>query len=297
VSLIDAPMALLDRVLARRSGPVQPDDPIARMVSRTTGRLHPEGDYRRRLRGQIVNQYVAMREGMVVAPVRRREMGVIGRSVLYATFGLAVSVSAVGAASTGSLPGDPLYGVKRQVEELRIEVAPPSVRPTLVAMALDERLSEVERLAVAQRWGEVAAASAEADAAEQRLVAMTGTLSPGEQANLKHHHDVLTSMLATAPAAAQVGLLHAIEVSSSDHAAALSAVGSGGGQANGGGQADGSGQGTGQGGAVATGTPSPVPTPKPTKPPHATPRPSPDTRTLAAHPTRSPSPSGDAQTP
>src|SRR5437868_14242545 len=60
-----------------------------------------------------------------------------------------------------ALPGDPLYGVKREVEELRMEIAPPSVRPMLAAMALDERLSEVERLASAGNWTRVALAEGE----------------------------------------------------------------------------------------------------------------------------------------
>jgi hypothetical protein len=276
VSLIDAPMALIDRVLARRSPGVQPDDPVVRLVARTSGRLRPEADYRRRLRGQVMNQYVAMREGLVREPVRRREMGRLGRAVLLATFGLAVSVSAVGAASTGALPGDPLYVVKRQVEELRIEIAPPSVRASLVAMALDTRLSEVEQLAADGRWALVPGASAEADAAEQRLVALTGTLSAGEVASLAHHHDVLTALLSTAPAAAQSGLLHAIEVSSANHGAGSGATnGQAGGQAGDQGQGQGQGNGGGQGGGQGNGTTSPTTTPEPTRSPHPTKSPKP----------------------
>ena len=303
MSLIDTPMALLDRVLAHRAQAVQADDPIARMVARTSGRLRPEGDYRRRLRGQVVNQYVAMREGIVNVPAGRREMGRLGRSVLYATFALAASVSAVGAASTSSLPGDPLYGVKREVEELRIQIAPPSVRAGLVAMALNERLSEVERLAAAQRWTLIPAASADADAAERRLVAMTGTLPAEEVASLTLHQEVLTALLATAPAAARDGLLDALAVSSMSHGqgtgATGAAAGDGSGQANG--IRGGAGQGQGNGQPANGGSPSPTPeaTPRPTHSPRpeVSPSPSSNAQTTLPHPTRSPVPSGQAYQP
>ena len=42
MSLIDAPLALIDRLVSRRTPSVQPDDPIARMVARTTARLRPD---------------------------------------------------------------------------------------------------------------------------------------------------------------------------------------------------------------------------------------------------------------
>lgn len=297
MSLIDAPIALLDRVLSHRAKAVQADDPIVRMVARTSGRLRPEGDYRRRLRGQVVNQYVAMREGFVSVPAGRREMGRLGRSVLYATFALATSVSAVAAASTSSLPGDPLYGVKREVEELRIEIAPPSVRPALVAMALNERLSEVEQLAADQRWALIPAASADADAAERRLVAMTGTLPADEVASLIHHQEVLIALLATAPAAARNGLLNALAASSASHGQGTGATGAnsadhGSGQGNGQGGGAGQGQGNGQpaNGSSPSATPETTPTPTRSPRPTASPKPTPDEQTPSSHPTHSPAP-------
>ena len=290
MSLIDAPMALIDRILARRAHAVQPDDPVARLVARTTGRLRPDPAYQRRLRSQVVNQYVAMREGLVEAPARRREMGRLGRAVLYATFGVAFSVSAVAAASTSSLPGDALYPVKRQIEELRMTIAPSSVRPGLVAMALEERLSEVERLAAAGRWSLVADASEQADAAELRLVAMGGPLTKGEEASLSRHVQVLTSLLASAPAAAQQGLQHAIAVSSGNHG---TSAGSQGGTLQG---SQGSGS---QGGHAGQPQGQPAHSPKPTaspdasRSPHPTPsQPAPPEATPAAHPTHSPGQNG-----
>src|SRR5213082_3552331 len=189
---MDAPERLVGRLLGRREHGVMPDDPIAHMIARTAGRLRPEREYRWRLRGRLVNQYVAVREGLVHESPRQVHMGSLGRAVLYASVGLAISVSAVGAASSTALPGDPLYGVKRQVEELRMEIAPPSVRPMLAAMALEERLSEVELLAAAGDWARAALGEQEVQAAVETLERIGGTVPSGELAQLAQHAQVLT---------------------------------------------------------------------------------------------------------
>jgi len=206
MSLIGSPLRFIDQVLGRREPPVQVDDPIARMIARTAGRLRPGHEYRWRLRGRVVNQYVAEREGLVKHAPRSLQMGGVGRAVLYASLGLAISVSAVGAASSGALPGDLLYGVKRQVEELRMEISPPSVRPMLAAMAVEERLSEVELLAAAGSWTRVALAEHELDGAVATLRGMSASLPADEIAHLARHTQILTELLATAPASARAGL-------------------------------------------------------------------------------------------
>ncbi len=226
MSLLDAPMALLDRVLARSSSRVHPEDPVARMVARTTGRLRPARAYRRRLRGHVMNQYVAVREGLTPAAPRRREMGRIGRSVLVASLGLALSVTAVGAASRDALPGDALYPVKRQLEEVRLDIAPAWARPALVAMALDERLAEVEQLARDGRWDRVGAASADVEAAAAALGALSDAIPQQQQDALTHHAQVLGALLLNAPDAAKPGLEHAL--AASDKAAAVAAAHGGG---------------------------------------------------------------------
>jgi hypothetical protein len=210
VSLASASQRLIDRLVGRREAAVRPDDPIARMIARTAGHVRPTREYRWRLRGRVLNRYVAAREGLVVEAPRNAQMGRIGRAVLYASVGLAISVSAVGAASTSALPGDPLYGVKRQVEELRMEIAPPSARPMLAAMALDERLSEVERLAAAGNWAGAGLAEQEVDAAVATLRGFGGSLSADQLARLAHHTQVLTDLLASAPASARAGLERAL---------------------------------------------------------------------------------------
>lgn len=214
MSLGGLPQRLVGRLIGRGQPSVTPDDPIAHMIARTTERIHPARAYRWRLRGRLVNQYVGVREGLVPpAPGGTARMGSLGRAVLFASVGLAISVSAAGAASSSALPGDPLYAVKRQVEELRMEIAPPSVRPALAAMALEERLSEVEQLAAAGKWSRVALGEQKLDAAVATLRGLGASLTADQVADLAHHTEVLTLLLARAPAAAQAGLERALVAS------------------------------------------------------------------------------------
>jgi hypothetical protein len=215
-------MTLLDRILAR-GVPLAMDPIIATRLERHVRRIQPDPMFRRRLRGQVMNRYVANREGMIEAarPAhRRREMSALGRGVLFASMLTALGVSAVGAAAQESLPGDTLYSVKLQLEELRMYVAPPGLRDELAAMALDERLEEVERLAAAGRWELVDAAAAGAASAEQQLAALRNGSAPGT-ADLNRgeailiHAQRLEQLIATAPTSVQDGLRRAVEASTS----------------------------------------------------------------------------------
>ena len=297
MSISSVPQRLVSRLIGREQPTVAPDDPIARMISRTTGRIRPERTYRWRLRGRVVNEYVAQREGLVPPiPPRRASMGSLGRAVLFASVALAISVSAVGAASSSALPGDPLYGVKRQVEELRMEIAPPSVRPALAAMALEERLSEVELLAAAGNWARAALGEQEVESAVVTLRTLGGSLTSDQLAALQHHTQVLTALLARAPSAALPGLERALAASAGVAAAAnpgghlghgnangASETGSNGNQGSAGnGNTTNNGKNDGrQGGGkptdgVSTATPAPTQTPESQAPhPHGSPNPHP----------------------
>lgn len=256
MSLLDAPLAFIDRVLARRAGSVGADDPVARLIARTTARLRPNARFRHQLRTSVINRFVAEREGLVeVAPRRRREMGALGRAVLYATFALVVGVSSVGAASMGSLPGDALYGVKLRLEAVRLEIAPASSRPMLAAMALEERLTELEQLARAGRWDAVPAASAAVVAAEataQGYGVLGASATAGVSVDLADHAAVLEQLLATAPAAAVPGLERALAASSGETGPATAPGQVQKGQGNGQAQGNSQGQGNGQGGSPST---------------------------------------------
>lgn len=221
-------MTLLDRILARGFQP--PTDPIiAARVERHLRRIQPDPLFRRRLRGQVLNRYVANREGMIepARPAsRRRETGALGRGVLFASLLTALGVSAVGAAAQESLPGDALYSVKLQLEELRMRVAPPGLRDDLAAVALDERLEEVEQLAAVGRWQLVDEAAASAARAEEQLAAVSNGATPDagaadrEQA-IHGHAQRLEELIATAPASARDGLERALQASTVDHQPAV----------------------------------------------------------------------------
>jgi len=308
MSLIGSPLRFIDQVLGRCEPSVQPDDPIARMIARTAGRLRPEHEYRWRLRGRVVNQYVAEREGLVKHAPRRPEMGRVGRAALYASLGLAISVSAVGAASSGALPGDPLYGLKRQVEELRMEISPPSVRPMLAAMAVEERLSEVELLAAAGSWTRVALAEHELDGAVATMHGMGASLPADEIAHLARHTQILAELLANAPASARAGLERALVASAGAGAGANqgSRVGQenqlGGGtgatssQANNGKSAKDKPSGEGSAVTPSKQNPATAPSTQPTEPP-STPAPRPTAPPTTAPPTPDPSSDPGAKLP
>jgi hypothetical protein len=269
MSLLDTPLALIDRMLARRAPSVAADDPAARLIERTTARLRPNARFRHQLRTTVINRYVAEREGLVPIAPRRREMGTLGRAVLVATFALVVGVSSVGAASMGSLPGDALYGVKLRLEAVRMEIAPPSVRPMLAAMALDERLSELEKLAEAGRWDEIPAASAAVAGAQATAAAygVTAGSADASGADLARHAAVLEQLLGIAPDAAKPGLERALAASTGQTDPSTAPGQAGQGQAGQGqaGQGQGNGQqGNGQQGNGQAGPASPKPTPRAT---------------------------------
>jgi hypothetical protein len=202
-----------------------PADPIiAARLERHLRRIQPDPLFRRRLRGQIVNRYVAAREGMIpVQPVRsgRRQMGALGRGVLYASLLTAVTVTAAAAASQESLPGDAMYGVKLQLEDLRMRIAPPGLRDDLAAAALEERLEEVEKLAESGRWNLVDEAAARVATAEEQLDGLAGPQSSGRglgrsEEKIEQHVARLAELIATAPASVRPGLERALEATTAD---------------------------------------------------------------------------------
>jgi hypothetical protein len=185
--------------------------------------------------------------------------------VLYATFALVVGVSSAGAASSSSLPGDALYTMKLRLEAVRMQIAPPVARPMLAELALNTRLSELEQLAAAGRWDKIPGAAAAVGEAEKALEALGGP-SAGEVANLAHHTDVLTQLLAGAPEEARAGLEHAITASASHLPGAAPVENRQGGQSGASGSA---GQGGNAAGGQPTTTPKPPNSPHPTKSPKA----------------------------
>ncbi len=122
------------------------DDAVERYLAAIREELAPDPLFRRRLRGEVMNRFVATREGLATAVPQRRSMGKLGRAVLYASFTLALSATSVLAVSQTALPGDALYPLKRHVEELRMQVLPEHFHHDLAAYELAERIDELARL-------------------------------------------------------------------------------------------------------------------------------------------------------
>ncbi|HEX7173083.1 MAG TPA: hypothetical protein VF365_10805 [Candidatus Limnocylindria bacterium] len=154
------------------------DEAVERNLAAIRAELQPDPLFRRRLRGEVMNRYVAAREGIGATP-RRRSMGALGRAVLYATFTLAVTSTSVLAASQEALPGDLLYPLKRHVEVLRVQVLPGHLHDDLAALALAERISELGHLAERGDWGRVAIQAAAVQHDYDVFLALVDAAPPG----------------------------------------------------------------------------------------------------------------------
>jgi hypothetical protein len=153
------------------------DEAVERYLAAIRAELSPDPLFRRRLRGSLVNRFVAAREGHRVgaaAAVAAREMGRLGRAVLYASFALGVGVTGVMAGSQRAIPGEIFYPLKLQIEEIRAYVLPAHLQDQLAAHNLAQRIGELGRLAEAGEWGLVVAHAAAVERAYEALVAAGG---------------------------------------------------------------------------------------------------------------------------
>ena len=109
-------------LFTRRPGShVPPDEAMRRYVELVRRDIDPHPLFRRRLRGTVVNRFVAQREGSAVARrPRASRMGRLGRACLYASVATAISVGGVMAASESALPGGFFYPLKLSVEDMRL---------------------------------------------------------------------------------------------------------------------------------------------------------------------------------
>jgi hypothetical protein len=124
-----------------------PDEAMRAYLDAIHTDIEPDPMFRRRLRGTVMNRFVAEREGAVeVAPPRSSRMGRLGRACLYASVATALGVGGVMAATESAIPGDFLYPLKRSVEDMRATVAPAHLRDELAVYELAERIDELSRL-------------------------------------------------------------------------------------------------------------------------------------------------------
>ena len=160
------------------------DEAIERYLDSIRAELEPDPLFRRRLRGHLVNRFVAAREGHGTSPgSTRRDMGRLGRGVLYASFTLGVGITGVMGASQRSIPGDVFYPLKLQIEELRARALPAHFQDELAAYNLGQRIEELSRLAESGQWSRVTAHATAVEHAYAAMVAASGEL-PVRRANL-----------------------------------------------------------------------------------------------------------------
>jgi hypothetical protein len=254
------------------------DEAIERYLVAMRAEITLDPLFRRRLRGQVMNQYVAAREGIGAAAVPRRRMGTLGRAVLYASFTLAVSATSVLAASQEALPGDLLYPLKRQVERLRVQVLPAHLQDDLAVYELAERIDELAALA---ERGDVARVAALAAVVEQDYLELLEATS--DVAGSSDRLLVLAGLMERLPEPAQAALERVQERLAAQDARHDAANGTSTdrpepGAASGGAAAGAGGVPSASAEATAVPAPTPEPTPEATKTqkPKPTPPPQPD---------------------
>ena len=152
---------------------VSPESAVRLWVEAATRHHGLDPLYRRRLRGEVVNRYVAVHEGTLMRDAASsRRMGRVGRATLYASVALALSVGSAMAVSGTSIPGDALYPLKREIEELRAAVLPTQFDDDLAAHVFAQRTYELGRLVEAGDMERAIALLPEVRSSYDRLVSL-----------------------------------------------------------------------------------------------------------------------------
>lgn len=255
-----------------RPSTLHSDRAVERYLAAVRAQTDLDPLFRRRLRGEVMNRFVAAREG-IAAVRQQRAMGALGRAVLYASFTLAATAGSVLAASQDALPGELLYPLKRQVEELRIQVLPAHLHDDLAAYALAERIEELGRLADRGSWDLVVTQAVTVE--REYRAFLNGPLR--RDASNGRYAVVLTELLEHLPATARTAVEDVLDGMPGIGHGNTNGSGSSGqqGQSGGLGGTGGSTGGRSQGsdGQSGPGT-RPTPEPKPTKSPKPEPTPS-----------------------
>jgi Domain of unknown function (DUF5667) len=157
-----------------RHEPMSSDEAVRRYVEAVRREIEPDPMFRRRLRGTVVNRFVAEREGTARPIVRPSRMGRLGRACLYASLATALSVGGVMAASETAVPGEFLYPLKRSIEEMRMEVAPAHLRDDLAVHILAERIDELGTLVASGSYDRAADLAGEVRRTVDELAAAGG---------------------------------------------------------------------------------------------------------------------------
>ena len=282
---------------------------IERALAAVAAQVEPDPLFRRRLRSEVVNRYVAAREGIATperpASARRSRTGRLGRACLYASFGLAATAASVMAAAQGALPGEALYGVKLRVEHLRFDLVPDHLHADLVASALGERIEEMDGLVAAGALDEALGLVPAIEHEFSRLAALANASSDQDEARIERHLVVLSGLLERLPNTARsavqdvVNGVNGLGGQRDDSTGGTNAnsgpnsnTGAGGSGANG--SAPAGGQGPGGTTNPDDETPEPERTPRPDATPRQEPTQRPE-RTPRPEPTIKPAPNGPSE--
>ena len=262
------------------------DEAVERYVAAIRAGIQPDPLFRRRLRGHVLNRHVAAHEG--IGPRRAAsEMGRVGRAVLYASFALSLSVTGAMAASQHAIPGDLIYPVKLQIEQLRLRALPEDLHDELAGYMLAERIAELDRLADAGAWSEVAQHAVAVRAAYDEVLAQDGGSSEAVTDGLEAAGVLLDRLPEQARSAVEGVLADLPGVNPGDHAGAPGAG------RDHGGEPPGHSQGNGPANPGGSDASSATPKPKPTTPPQAEPTKPPQgepTKPPQGRPSQSPKP-------
>lgn len=193
-------MSLFNRAI--RPSPSLSDAAVERYLAALRHEIDPDPLFRRRLRTDAVNRFVAAREGIGQPPWRRAvggQMGRLGRACLYASFTLGVTGTAVLAAAENALPGEALYPLKQRIEELRYELVPAHLHGELAGYALGMRIEELARLTEAGRLDLALALAPAIEAEYARLESLGASVGPFRAARIERHLLVLDALLQRLP--------------------------------------------------------------------------------------------------
>ena len=221
-----------------RRPPITSDEAVRRYVEAIRPQLEPDRAFQRRLRGEMLNRYVVAREEARTSalPAAARS---VARAAILASLALAITVGGTMAASQSAIPGDLLYPVKREIEELRVTLLPESFRGELATYSLAERINELGQLVEAGEW-ELAAGLA--GSIEDAVATLAGLgMTPAADGALAEPIATLTVLLQSLPPEAQTAAEEALD-------AAPGLLNAGPGTGSGAGDDRGEGNGNGNGG-------------------------------------------------
>jgi hypothetical protein len=193
-----------------RPPPLASDEAVRRYLVAIRAQLEPDPLFKRRLRGVVVNHFVAAREELGRPARSGAAMGRIGRACLYASVALVLSVGGALGASRAAIPGELLYSMKLQVEQLRVAILPAHLHDDLAVARLSERINELGRLTESGDWGHAAGLTGAITDGYDELAALGVTDLAGD-GMLGQRLEVLDGLLDRLPLQAEAAIERAME--------------------------------------------------------------------------------------